>query len=43
VRERLAADGNEPVGLAPDAFAAAVKSDMTKYANIVKSANIKPD
>jgi len=43
VRERLAADGNEPVGLTPDAFVAHVKADMTKYANIVKGANIKAD
>ena len=43
VRERLTADGNEPVGLAPEAFAATIKSDMAKYANTVKIANIKPD
>jgi len=43
VQERFAADGNEPVGLAPDAFAATVKSDVAKYAGIVKSAKIKPD
>ena len=43
VRERLTADGNEPVGLAPDAFAATIRSDMAKYAAIVKSAQIKPD
>jgi tripartite-type tricarboxylate transporter receptor subunit TctC len=43
VHERLAADGNEPVGLAPEAFAATIKADMAKYANIVKIANIKPD
>ena len=43
VRERLAADGNEPVGLTPDAFAATIKSDMANYANIVRSARIKPD
>jgi tripartite-type tricarboxylate transporter receptor subunit TctC len=43
VRERLGSDGNEPVGLAPDAFAATIKSDMAKYANIVRSARIKPD
>jgi len=43
VRERLTADGNEPVGLAPDAFAAIIKSDMAKYANTVKVANIRPD
>jgi tripartite-type tricarboxylate transporter receptor subunit TctC len=43
VRERLAGDGNEPVGLAPDAFAATIKADMAKYARIVKSAKIRPD
>lgn len=43
VRERLAADGNEPMGVGPDAFAATVRSDMAKYASIVKSANIQPN
>ena len=43
VRERLAADGNEAIGLAPDAFAATIKSDIAKYASIVRSAKIKPD
>ncbi len=43
VRERFGSDGNEPGGIAPDAFAAIVKADIAKYAAIVKSAGIKPD
>ena len=43
VRERFAADGNEPVGLAPEEFALTIRSDMAKYAGIVKRANIKAE
>lgn len=43
VRERLAADGNEPVGMPADAFASVIKADMAKYAAVVRTAKIRPD
>jgi tripartite-type tricarboxylate transporter receptor subunit TctC len=43
VRERLAADGNEAVGLPPQKFAATIKADISEYAKVVKEASIKPD
>ncbi|MGZ5138177.1 MAG: tripartite tricarboxylate transporter substrate binding protein [Burkholderiales bacterium] len=43
VRERFAAEGNQPSGETPQQFAATVKADIVKYARIVKDAQIKPD
>ena len=41
VRDRLAAVGAEPGGNTPDQFGAFIRSEGTKYARIVKEANIK--
>ena len=41
VKERLAAQGQEPHYLNPEQFAALLASDREKYAAIIKSANIK--
>lgn len=41
VREKLSAQGVEPYAIGPDQLAALIKSDMDKYAKVVKSANIK--
>jgi tripartite-type tricarboxylate transporter receptor subunit TctC len=41
--ERLAKDGIEPVGNTPEAFAAQIKTDIDRWAHIVKAANIKPE
>ena len=43
VREKFAAQGQEPEFLGADAFAAMLASDRQKYASIVKAANIKLD
>jgi tripartite-type tricarboxylate transporter receptor subunit TctC len=43
VRERFAAEGNQPAAQTPQQFAAVVKADIAKYAKIVKDAQIKPD
>jgi tripartite-type tricarboxylate transporter receptor subunit TctC len=43
VVQRLAALGYEPLGGTPEQFAATIKSDIAKYAKIVKSAGIKAD
>jgi tripartite-type tricarboxylate transporter receptor subunit TctC len=40
-KEKLASQGVEPFILGPEQFAALLKADMTKYAKIVKTANIR--
>ena len=42
-RERLNGIGIEPVGTTPERFAEIIKSDLVKYAQIAKAANIKPE
>ena len=42
IRERLAKMGIEPVATAPDAFAALVKRDIEKFAEVVRKAQIPP-
>ncbi|MES3004163.1 MAG: tripartite tricarboxylate transporter substrate binding protein [Pseudomonadota bacterium] len=41
VKEKFAAQGQDPYFLGPDQFAAMLASDRKKYANIIKTANIK--
>jgi tripartite-type tricarboxylate transporter receptor subunit TctC len=43
VREKLSALGAEPIGNTPDQFTAQMKSDIAKWAKVVKAANIKLD
>lgn len=43
VKERMAAVGAETVGNSPEDFGAFIQSERTKYAKIVKDANIKLD
>lgn len=42
VRERLTAQGHQPVGNTPEQFAAVIKSEIAKWAKVVKAAGIKP-
>lgn len=42
VIQRLGALGYEPLGGTPEQFAGTIKSDIAKYAKIVKTAGIKP-
>ncbi len=42
-QERLARDGIEPVANTPEEFAAQIKTDLDKWAKIVKAANAKLD
>ena len=42
IRERLAKMGIEPVATPPDAFAALVKRDIEKFAEVVRKAQIPP-
>jgi len=43
VRERLAADGAEPVGSTPAEFAAFIRAEIEKWARVAKAARIRPE
>jgi tripartite-type tricarboxylate transporter receptor subunit TctC len=43
VQERLAADGAEPVGSTPAEFAALIKTELQKWAEVARAANIRPE
>jgi tripartite-type tricarboxylate transporter receptor subunit TctC len=43
IRERIATLGGEPVGNTPEAFATIVKSDIAKWKQVAKTANITAD
>ena len=43
VRERLTADGAEPIGSTPEAFAAFLKNEMAKWTKVVKASGARPD
>ena len=43
VRQRLLNDGAEPVGSSPEEFAAYLRSETTKWAQVIKAAGIKPE
>ena len=43
VRERFAVLGAEPVGSTPAAFAALMKDDIVRWANVVKASGVRLD
>lgn len=43
IRQRLAAEGSEPVGSSPEEFGAFLKAETTKWAKAVKAAGAKVD
>jgi tripartite-type tricarboxylate transporter receptor subunit TctC len=43
VRERLVADGADPVGSTPEEFAAYLRSETEKWAKVVKAIGIQPE
>ena len=43
VREKLIAQGMYPIGTAPEQFDAHIRSEMAKYAKVIKEAGIKVD
>lgn len=43
VRERLASVGAEPMTVSPEEFGAIIRRDVAKFANVVKTANIRAE
>ena len=43
VRERLLADGAEPVGNTPEQFGAFIKSEIEKWGKVIKAAGLKAE
>lgn len=43
VRQRLLNDGAEPVGSSPEEFAAYLRTETVKWAQVIKAAGIKPE
>ena len=43
MREKIAAQGMDPLVSTPDQIGARIRGDLAKYARIIKTANIKPD
>jgi tripartite-type tricarboxylate transporter receptor subunit TctC len=43
MREKLAADGTDPVGSSPDEFARYIKSELTKWGKVARDAGITPE
>jgi tripartite-type tricarboxylate transporter receptor subunit TctC len=43
VQQRLRADGAEPVGSSPEAFAGVINSDAAKWAKVIRAGNIRVD
>ncbi len=43
IRDKLIAQGTDPVGSSPEEFGAFMKSEAAKWSRVIKGANIKPD
>jgi tripartite-type tricarboxylate transporter receptor subunit TctC len=43
LRERLKADGSDPVGNSPEQFAGFLRDEIAKWAKVIKFANVKPE
>jgi tripartite-type tricarboxylate transporter receptor subunit TctC len=43
VRELLGAQGSEVIGSTPEEYAAWIKSESAKWAQVIKAANIRPE
>jgi len=42
IRETLAREGFEPIGDSPEQFATLIRSEIVRYAKLVRAAGIKP-
>jgi len=42
VREALGREGYEPIGDTPEQFAALIKSEVARYAKLIRAAGIPP-
>jgi tripartite-type tricarboxylate transporter receptor subunit TctC len=43
LKERLKADGSDPVGSSPEQYAAFLRNEIAKWAKVIKFANVKPE
>jgi tripartite-type tricarboxylate transporter receptor subunit TctC len=43
MKQKLAADGTDPVGSSPDEFARYIKSELTKWGKVARDAGIQPE
>ena len=43
LKERLKAEGSDPVGSSPEQFAAFLRNEITKWAKVIKIAGVKPE
>ena len=43
VKDRLAADGADPVGNTPQEFAEFIRAELAKWGKVVKGAGIRPE
>jgi hypothetical protein len=43
LNERLLADGSEPSGMLPEEFTAFIKSELTRWAPVIRASGAKPD
>jgi tripartite-type tricarboxylate transporter receptor subunit TctC len=43
LKERLKAEGSDPVGNTPEQFGAFLRDEIAKWAKVIKFANVKPE
>ena len=43
LNERLLAEGSEPSGILPDEFSAFIKSELTRWAPVIRASGARPD
>jgi len=43
MKQKLAADGTDPVGSSPEEFARYIRSELTKWGKVARDAGIQPE
>jgi tripartite-type tricarboxylate transporter receptor subunit TctC len=43
LKERLKAEGSDPVGNSPEQFGVFLRDEIAKWAKVIKFANVKPE